>query len=381
MLHILLLILKILKIIGIILLCVLGILLLGVVCVLFVPVRYRVEAQRQEGEGNPPVVVLVKVTWLLHLINLLVRFDGALFLRARLAVIPVFRLPKKEKRVGEAGAVETAKPDGKSKKGRKKKDVPEPEGPEGEAEPEGEAVPEGETISGERIVPEGGNVPEGKVISGEKAAENLQIGESIENRQTAEEVSAESREAGAAGTENKEPEPDGTDEISSDKPSFFDKLRAFFQKLRGLFEKIKGFFANIQYTIQNFCDRISSVSDKVAYYREILEGEPFRRSFALCKKELFTVLKSLKPDTFEVQMVVGLDDPAATGNVLAVCGMLYPILGGHVDVAGDFEEKRLEGRVFIKGKVRFFTFLRAAVKLYFNKDIRKLVRLLKKEAV
>ena len=46
MLHILLLILKI---IGILLLCLLGLLVLGTVCVLFVPVRYRIEAERREG--------------------------------------------------------------------------------------------------------------------------------------------------------------------------------------------------------------------------------------------------------------------------------------------------------------------------------------------
>lgn len=68
MLHILLLILKI---IGIVLLSILGILLLGIICALFVPVRYRIEAVRQEGEGQPPAAVRVKVTWLLHLINFL----------------------------------------------------------------------------------------------------------------------------------------------------------------------------------------------------------------------------------------------------------------------------------------------------------------------
>ncbi len=76
-----------------------------------------------------------------------------------------------------------------------------------------------------------------------------------------------------------------------------------------------------------------------------------------------------------------MDDPAATGEILAVWGMLYPVIGGYVDVAGDFERKRLEGHLLLKGKIRFFTFLRVAVKIYFNKDIRKLYKLLKKEAV
>lgn len=110
----------------------------------------------------------------------------------------------------------------------------------------------------------------------------------------------------------------------------------------------------------------------------MVEGEPFKRSFALCKGELLSIVKSVKPRKFEASLIVGMDDPASTGEILAICGMLYPIIGGHVDVRGDFENKRLEGQVLIVGKLCIFTFLRTAVKIYFNKDIRKLYKLLKR---
>jgi len=92
MLHILLLVLKI---IGIVLLCILGMLILGTACALFVPVRYQIEAVRKEGKGEPPVAITVKITWLLHFVNVLVRFSGSLSVRARLMVFTVFRLPKR----------------------------------------------------------------------------------------------------------------------------------------------------------------------------------------------------------------------------------------------------------------------------------------------
>ena len=164
-------------------------------------------------------------------------------------------------------------------------------------------------------------------------------------------------------------------------PSIWDKLQAIPGILRGIFLKIKSLIENIQYTIQKFCDKIKSVSDTIEYYRKVIEGEAFRRSFALCKNELLRIGKALKPQKFQVQLLIGMDDPAATGEILAVWGMLYPVIGGYVDVAGDFERKRLEGHLLLKGKIRFFTFLRVAVKIYFNKDIRKLYKLLKKEAV
>lgn len=316
MLHILLLILKI---IGIILLCILGILLLGIFCVLFVPVRYRIEAARQEGEGSPPVEVRVKVTWLLHLINLLVRFDGALFFRARIAFFTVFKLPKKEKRAGKKSA-------------RTPSEAAEEEPLAKESEEKGA---------------QGG----GK----ENPADEEKTGEDTKTDEEGCDAEAD----------------------LADKPSLFDKLQAILKIIRDIFQKIKSFFENIRYTIGKFCDKIGSISCKIAYYRDILEGEPFKRALSLCKGELLSIAKSLKPDQFEAQLVVGLADPASTGEVLAVCGMLYPLLGGHVDVAGDFENKRLEGRVFIKGKLRFFTFLRVALKIYFNRDIKKLIRLFK----
>ncbi len=341
MLHILLLILKI---IGILILCLLGALLLGIACMLFVPVRYRIEAVRKEGEGEPPVVLRVKVTWLLHFVNLIVRFDGSLFVRARILFITLFRLPKKEKNVKESRrAAESGKKKEKAEKNRTQ-------------------MPEGELVAAED----------------NRAQEDVTQTLPCETTPQTDTVQAQTTEA----TENR---PDESTEESADtpaeKPSFMDKLRAVREILRGIFAKIKGLFENIQYTIQKFCDKIKSASDTIEYYREVIEGEPFRRSFALCKDELLRIFKSLRPQKFQARLVVGMDDPATTGEILAIWGMLYPWIGGHVDVAGDFERKRLEGQALVKGRIRFFTFLRVAVKIYFNRDIRKLYKLLKKEAV
>lgn len=352
MLHIL---LFILKIIGIVLLCILGLLFFGTVCVLFVPVRYRVEAVRKEGEGEPPVAVTVKVTWLLHFVNVLVRFSGSLSARARIMFVTVFRLPRKAKRGGRAQA--DGPGSGKDRKRRKKEEAKEPEKPgnggtgreNGPAKDENSGGTAGNRKNAGETPPDGAAATAGGTGGGKKDTAQAADGESA-------------------------PEP-------AKGPALWDRLRAVPEILRGILSKIKSIFENIQYTIQNICDRIRAVSDNVAYYRGVIEGETFQRSYALCKKELLSIAKSLKPDRFEAALVVGMDDPASTGEILAVCGMLYPILGPQVNVAGDFEKKRLEGRVFIRGKLRFFTFIRVAVRIYFNKDIRKLYGLLKKEAV
>ncbi len=354
MLHILLLVLKI---IGIVLLCILGLLILGTACALFVPVRYQIEAVRKEGEGEPPVAITVKITWLLHFVNVLVRFSGSLSVRARLMVFTVFRLPKREKR-GSAGQDDTE--NRKNKKRRKKKEKQPKRREPGEKSGEDRKTEEkkSEETKAER-----------------RKTEETKTEELKADKETISDDAAygETEDAQTADSEN----PTDPDK----KPTWMDKLRAIPEIIRSIFAKIKGFFENIQYTIQNICDKIRSVSDTIEYYREVIAGETFQRSFALCKGELQKIARSLKPKRFEAALVVGMDDPASTGEILAVCGMLYPILGPKVNVAGDFEKKRLEGRVFVKGKIRLFTFIRTAVRIYFNKDIRKLYGLLKKEAV
>lgn len=317
MLHILLLILKI---IGIVLLSILGILLLGIVCALFVPVRYRIEAVRQEGEGQPPAAIRVKVTWLLHLINFLIRFDGELFVRVRIFLLTILRIPQKEGRRKKAEQEESS---GKKKEQKEQEDS----------------------------------------VKQEKKEEPAEITQTLPEDESAGPMEAEEGEE---------------DTDTQEKPGFWDKLRVIPKILQRLVEKIRHLFENIEYTINKFCDKIRSVSDTIEYYREVVEGEAFKRSFALCQGELLTIVKSLKPRKFEASLIVGMDDPASTGEILAVCGMLYPIIGGHVDVRGDFEQKRLEGKILIVGKLRMFTFLRTAVRIYFNKDIRKLYRLLKR---
>lgn len=343
MLHILLLILKI---IGIVLLSILGILLLGIICALFVPVRYRIEAVRQEGEGQPPAAVRVKVTWLLHLINFLIRFDGELFVRVRISLLTILRIPKKERRR-------------KKEKTKKQEDSVKQEDSEKQDKKEKPAQSKDEAESGLQETTATESLPKLQ----ERREEPPAITQTLPEEESTGPMEAE----------------DGGEEADTqEKPGFWDKLRAIPKILQRLFEKIRGFFENIEYTINKFCDKIRSISDTIEYYREVLEGEAFKRSFALCKDELATIVKRLKPRKFEASLIVGMDDPASTGEILAVCGMLYPIIGGHVDVRGDFEQKRLEGEILIVGKLRMFTFLRTAVRIYFNKDIRKLYRLLKR---
>ena len=370
MLHI---ILLILKIIGIVLLCILGVLLISIICALFVPVRYRVRLVREEGEEKPPFTAYVKITWLLHLVNILVRYPADVTVRVRLMLFTLFRLPKKESKKAEKAV-------GEQKGNIQRKKTEETS----RAETDATKKPT-QADNGESQIPT--NFEESH-ISTEEAKNRTRPDTDIAQKSmpTGEDYEAfDSSFIGSDGTTDTEQEPDSLQQESDvdEKENFSlpGKIREIIDKIKQFVEKIKAFFKNIQYTIRKFCDKIKSVLDNIEYYRAVLESEPFKQSLQLCQSELKSVFKALKPDKFETAITIGMDDPATTGQILAIYGMLYPFIGQNIQITGDFERTHVEGNIYIRGKIRAFTFLRAAIRVYFNKDLKKLIKLFKKEAV
>ncbi len=345
MLHI---VLLILKIIGILLLSILGILLLSIVCILFVPVRYQIELNREMGEGKPPLEVKTKVTWLLHLLNILITYPAEVYVRVRILCFTVFRVPQKEKKKNKKDNKQNKKNNKQNKQETGLSSAAPPDQNEKSAEEQTKTL-------------------------GQKTARQAEYTEETE--------SAEKPE-NAKDTDEKKDTSAKEDAADPDKKlSLKERFQKILDKIKNIFRKIKEFFQNIQYTIEHFCDKIKFVSEQIEYYKEIVTSDVFRQSFQLCKGELISIFMSLKPQKFEADLIVGMDDPATTAQILAFWGMLYPVIGQHVNVAGDFEQTRIEGHVFLKGRIRAITFIKAAIRIYFNKDIRKLIHLLKKEAV
>lgn len=345
--------LVVLKIIGIILLILLGIVLLLVICSLFLPMRYRVEVTRTEGEDEPPVRIKGKITWFLHILNVRIRYPAETIVLARVFFIPVYALPKKEKQ--------------KKHKTEKKADSAEGSSDQKDETDSIETTPSGQ----EEKEDAGAASPE--II--EDVAENKKEQQALadQNEKKAEERS-EIPHVTIKGTKTSQEE-------TEEKTPLKDRISLLWEFLKKIILQIRNLFQNIQYTIQNICDKIKSVLENIQYYREVIESDIFRQSFGLCKGELVYLLKKLKPDKLKADFIVGMDDPAATGEILAIYGMLYPMIGSNINVTGDFENKRMEGSLIVKGHLNVYTFLKIAVKLYFNKDIKKLIRLLKKEAV
>ena len=264
-----------------------------------------------------PVRVEMKATWLLHMVNIVFSYGESARLRIRVLCFTLLDSAREKKKK-------------KEKKGKKKKERNSDLKEDGNEERE--------------------EIENLKTESREKQPETEEI----------EETETDKAEVEIPALENEE---------KKNKSVF-----AFFHKL---LEALK----NIEYTIQGICGKIKNVMENIRYYIDILQGEAFRSVFRNAKKQLIWICRKVKPTRCRINLRAGMEDPATTGQIVAAYGILYPLVGGSVFLQPEFEEKVIEGDVYIKGKITGIIFLIAGLKIALDKNVWRLIKLLKKEGV
>lgn len=311
-------ILTILKIIGIIVLCLLGLIILLLLLALFVPVRYRVEAHRHMPD-DAPVHVVVRFCWLLHILNAAYLYPEEAFLRVRLFCFTLYN---------------SSDPPKESKKNNKNtKDAKE------------------QTVASAK----------------EKKEEEPAWGARIETTGEEKEAAADQNTAKNQATAVKQ-------ESEKQEQHIQHKIKDFFSKLIKILR-------NTKYTMRRICDKIKNIIKQIKYYIELIQSDSFREAVLLCQSQLLVLFRMLRPRKLTAEFQIGTGDPASTGQVMCIYGMLYPFIGNNVSIIPDFESENLifEGDFYMKGRVTAFTLLRAAWIIYFNKNIRSVINQFKQE--
>lgn len=317
-----------LKIIGIVLLSVLGLFILILLLVLFVPIRYQLKFERSGKEGEPPAIVHAKVTWLLHFLNICANYPSDVYVRARVFLFTVFRLPDRKKK--------TKKEKQKSSNRKKTKEENKSE----KAEVKDQAKPDSMQPKDEVSTKTAGD--------GEETwheAEEIKDGECKEEKR---------------------------DIIEDNKKSIWGKWDDLWNSVQ---EKIDA----VSEKIEHIEEKKDEIENQIDYYLKIFESKTFREAFSLCKKELLAILKSIGPRKVDIWLEVGMEDPATTASILSYYGIFYAVLYNKVHLIGNFEEAVIRGKGIIKGRITIARILLAGIRVYFNKHIKKLLRMLKKE--
>lgn len=303
----------ILKIIGITLLIIAGILLLVLLLVLFVPVRYRFK-----GSYDGKFLCKGRITWLLHLISIRVDVEEKVITSIRILGIPLSAFKKKKDTIQK------------------------------------EVSDESKTA----------------VKDTKTAIEELSVGQNASNKADSvarleeQEVCKEDAEEENV-IEEKETIPE---KISA-------KIKEIVKKIRDLIEKIKGIIGKIGDTLRN----IKEKKEALKRYLAILKSDTAKSAFSLCKNRLFRMLKHIFPRKMRVNITYGMDDPADTGYILAVYGMLPGFVGKKIRLHADFEQPVFKGDFCLRGGIRAWTLLWQILCVILDKDCQKLYHIVKKE--
>ena len=153
------------------------------------------------------------------------------------------------------------------------------------------------------------------------------------------------------------------------KESFFIKL---INKIKNIYNKIRLFILSIIKSVIDFKDNIDR-------FINIINSKEFKKSFELCKKELIKIFKIIKPKRIKGYINYGFDDPKTTAQIYGIYSIIYPYLDKHFRLNPYLQDNVLDGNVLIRGYIQVYSLVFILIKIYFNKNIKKTLKLFKKE--
>lgn len=335
-------IVDILKIIGIILLCIIATLLIIILLVLFCPWRYCVDVKKEEKLTGKAAV-----SWLLVVLRLEVIYREAVNLRVRVFGIPVYDKLKREAKTAERKEKEAAR---RQEKEAKTKDKKESDGEDQISQPEMTAAA----------------VDENKLT---------EIAPS--------EISPSENDAQKTALTKKDSEGDTKNGKSrrKSKKVWWEFPQYLFELLMGWAEKLLEMLLVLPELIEGPVERlekkIASIIDKVEYYTKLFQKKGSKWVLDFLKLRIFKVLRHIRPRNARINLYYAADDPAKVANMMAYYGIALPWLPRHTNFTAELGEPKLEGSIRIKGRICLIVLLWHGLNIYLNKKVKTFLRLLK----
>jgi len=138
-----------------------------------------------------------------------------------------------------------------------------------------------------------------------------------------------------------------------------------------IINKIKKTIQNIKAIWEKFIQTCKNIREKVSDIRLFLNDEGNKEAFRVCKEQFVIALKHVKPQKYKINAKFGTGDPALTGQILGILGMLMPLYKENGHFTPDFENVIFEGDIFLKGRVTLAKVLLIAWKLYRNENVKR----------
>lgn len=363
--------LKILQIIGIVLLSVLGLIFFTAVIILFVPVRYKAEGEYDDGNYKLDAAG----SWLMHILSFSFCINNE---NKGLLTVKIFGkdINKKKNRKKSRKKKNKKKKVKKEKVSQKCESVSNKEASSSDIN-ENDVTQEYIDDELQDIIIlddscdylsdiENVDTSESEIIVPDKTEETEDNQEALEKKIEENSESDNSDDAEPEEGLNSE------DNLNSDEKSEQEELKKEDKESNKKKNKPKD-------KSKEKDSKESSSYGKINRYIEIIKSDEFKASFALCKKQLHKLLKAILPKKWNVKLDLAFSDPEKYGKVMEYYGMFFALLYKHVDFSCLPQEDWLKVSGYAKGRIFIITILLVGIKIYFNKNIRKLLKMLKVE--
>ncbi|MBQ3036973.1 MAG: DUF2953 domain-containing protein [Lachnospiraceae bacterium] len=351
-------VLLILKIIGIVLLSLIGLCILLMLLVFLWPFSYRVKAHKDAEVFNASARIL----WLLGLLTATVTYDGEAKLVIRVIGIPVYKMqlyPTEKKETADTeedflGDEETVPEDGSDVANAESSEI-------------GENAVNSENTADDEVAD--------KTVSSELednyVSENEFFDDSFEDSEmlSEEDIDREIEERLA----------DTSEEDAFDKLPLGKKIKAFIRKIKELILKCRDKCYNIKGSIDDFIKKAKKKYKEAKYYYKLIQHPCIQPAIKKLWKVGKKLIKHMMPRRLKANIEFGSGDPASTMKVYGYYCMIYPFYGKHIKFTPDMENKVLNLDAKLTGRFQIFRMMWAGWTLFADRNIRKLIRLVRRE--
>lgn len=331
MLHIL---LTILKVIGIIILVLISLVILIIAAILFVPIRYSIDAVYDRKVKN--LDFKIKITYLLHLISVKYIYKDDDGLSIKIFGIKTHFFDKEAKAIEEKLNKETKMFEKMSSEIKDNMS---------EMPADYEQL---KKIDEER----------------DRLASNVnETSDSISENASSKAVKQDKENVSQENIKNNNKNDDTEEFIKVEKQSIFSRI----------YSKIKAIISKIKYRFIKFCDTIKKICKNANDLKEFISDDNTKEAFSFLKEEALVLLKHIRPRRIKGYVHFGFDDPSYTGKLL---GLIYMILRGspkEFRINADFENKVFDGEIHAKGRVQCYLLLIVGIRLYKNDNLKLLL--------
>lgn len=148
------------------------------------------------------------------------------------------------------------------------------------------------------------------------------------------------------------------------------------KKFVSVFGKISKTIRSIVEKIKAIPQKFKNIGSKIKKVNQWIQDEQNRSAVRFVLGAVIGLLKKYGPKHMKADVAYGMEDPAATGQVLAVLSVLPFLYYDKVSIMPDFEAERfyIEGSWDIRGRIQVIHLLKAAIQIWRNPDVKHFIK-------